>query len=77
MIIIDLKNLRAIKDLYTLSRKAWLDSLHLQEALTDDFILYQEQNGATYVPPPKGGYEVRGVSASLDFSRSLYGANGS
>eukprot|EP00435_Cladocopium_sp_Y103_P013143 s1702_g3.t1 len=34
-----------------------LKSYYCEEALTDDFILYQEQNGATYVPPPKGGYE--------------------
>lgn len=29
-----------------------------QEALSNDFILYQEINGATYVPPPEGGYEA-------------------
>ena len=29
-----------------------------QEALSDDFVLYQETNGSTYVPPPPGGYEA-------------------
>ncbi|CAK9071077.1 unnamed protein product [Durusdinium trenchii] len=43
-----------------------LKSYYCEEALNDDFVLYQETNGPTYVPPPKGGYEEH-----LDHIRSL------
>jgi len=43
-----------------------LKSYYCQEALEDDFILYQEKGGETYVPPPKGGYE-----AHMEHIRSL------